>query len=309
MTPRWLVTGATGSAGSFFCEYLRRTHPELEVHGTAHQLLGGYRVKGVTYHAYELNSRSAADFLFQQVRPDAVVHFASWARVRESFDVPANYLENNIVLTVNVLDAYRRFAPAARFLHVSTSEVYGSVPHGLYPDGIPESSPLRPVSPYAASKTAQEITVSAYVRSYQLPIITSRAFGYVNPRRPDLVLTSFAHQIVKTGEVRHGNLDSIRTFCDVRDLCEAYYLLLEKGEPGGIYNVGSTLPVRIGTALGLLSVLAGKEVHLIPDPARMRPADVTNQIPDTRLCQRTTGWTSKIPFEASLRWLLQEVAK
>lgn len=314
MKKRALVTGATGAAGSFFCEFLRAQHPEVEVHGTLHDPhFAFHKVEGVQYRAVELVSLVAVDYAVEQVKPDMVANFASWARVRESFDRPRAYLENNIQATLNLLEACRQYAPHARFLHCSTSEVYGNVPKGAYPGGIPESAPLCPVNPYAASKTAQEVIALSYFRSFSLPVVVTRAFGYQNSRRKDIAGTRFAVQIARVErglqtELVHGNLESVRTFLDVEDVCTAYWLALTNGLPGTVLNVGSTVPVSIGELLGRLVSRASRVIPTRLDPALLRPVDVVDQVPAVERI-RALGWMPKVELNESLDRLLTEARR
>ena len=308
MKRRVLVTGATGAMGSYLCPVLRDA-AECEVLGTRSLLSDrNYEVKGVDYEAVDLAQDTLGiDRIVRLFQPKWVFHLASRANVLSSFRSPASIALNNVACTLHVLDAVRRFAPRARFIHCSSSEVYGAITHDECP--VDESAPLRPVSPYAGSKVAQEALVTSFGRSYKLDYVITRAFGYVNPRRPDLVLTSFAEQIKRTAVVCHGNLDSIRTFLDARDIAIAYWLAAVKCESGEAYNIGATKGMSVRSALDELEAVAGLKVKRILDPELLRPADVSYQIPRIGKFTSATGWSPEISFKESLRWLLDEVGK
>lgn len=297
-----LVTGATGAAGSYFIEWLQREQPAVEIVGTTRAAGTGWTVPNVLYVAVDLSLAHEDPLASEMLRNvlqgvDGVVNFASWARVGESFDRPEDYLHNNINLTINLLEAWRRLAPTACFLHVSTSEVYGAVSADAYPDGIPETAPIAPISPYAASKVAQEMAAFAYWRSYKLPLVVARSFGYINSRRADLVATAWAYQLacIEAGRqeptLRHGNLASVRTFCSIEDLCAAYWRLLIYGIPGNTYNVGSTAPVALRC---LLAALCGEArippITMQPNQALVRPADIPYQVPNADKIRSRLGW-------------------
>jgi nucleoside-diphosphate-sugar epimerase len=189
----------------------------------------------------------------------------------------------------------------------STSEVYGQV----LPEEVPinEDCPLRPSSPYAVSKAAQDHLGLTYWRCYGLPIIRTRMFAYFNPRRLDLFATSFARQVAliengKQKELLHGNLDSVRTMIDVRDAMRSYWDAATLGKPGEVYNIGGPKSIRVGDFLNVLKQFARIEIPSRVDPKLLRPADVTLQIPDISKFVAATGWQAEYSFEESVEHLL-----
>jgi GDPmannose 4,6-dehydratase/GDP-4-dehydro-6-deoxy-D-mannose reductase len=188
-----------------------------------------------------------------------------------------------------------------------TSEVYGQV----RPDEIPikESQSIDPVNVYAISKLTQEKLVKSYYRSYDIPCVITRAFGYINPRRPDIFSSAFAKQIVdiergKQDVLYHGNLDSVRTLLDVRDIVEAYWIAAIRCELGEAYNIGSTVPVRVGDFLEELKRQAKCKIVSKEDPNLLRPVDVTLQIPSVDKFYEKTNWKPKYTLEDSVKLLL-----
>jgi GDPmannose 4,6-dehydratase/GDP-4-dehydro-6-deoxy-D-mannose reductase len=194
----------------------------------------------------------------------------------------------------------------------STSEVYGQVEERNIP--ITEECPLRPASPYAVSKVAQDLLGEVYFRSYGLPVIRTRMFAYLNPRRGDLFATSFARQVARIElglqrELTHGNLDSVRTLIDVRDAMESYWLALERCQPGEAYNIGGTTVVTVGEFLDHLKGLARCQIPSRLDPDLLRPTDVTLQIPATEKFARATGWKPRYSFAESVAFLLDHARR
>ena len=308
-----IITGITGSGGSYLAEHIAKNHPEVEIHGTSRthtnaseSFLSSIADK-VKIHECDLLDFSAIFNVLKEVRPDSVFHLAANANVRASWSNPLSVLNNNIMGNANLLEAVRLLELDPVIQICSTSEVYGQVSKEHIP--IREDCPISCANPYAVSKLCQDQLGLVYYLGYGMKIIRTRAFGYVNYRRPGLVLTSFAKQIaeIEVGlreELTHGNLDSIRTFLDVRDIVEAYYVATLQGDYGEVYNIGHDVPIRIGDALDLLISLAKCRIITRLDTDLVRPADVTLQIPCVDKFRNKTGWKPKVDFEDSMRDLL-----
>lgn len=313
-----LITGITGSGGSYLAEHIVEKHPRVRVHGVGrwHSAAGADNlaaVRGrVTVHECDMTDMKALTTVLAKVRPDAVFHLASHANVRASFDNPLSVLQNNVMATANLLEALRlcRLNPALQIC--STSEVYGQVDRRDIP--ITEDCRMRPSSPYAVSKAAQDMLGWTYFRSYGMKIVRTRMFAYINPRRADLFASSFARQVARVeaglqDELVHGNLDSVRTLIDVRDAMEAYWVALQKCEPGEAYNIGGCTVIKVGDFLELLLKRSRARIKTRRDPALLRPADVTLQVPDVRKFTRATGWKPRYSFEDSVELLLSHWRK
>ena len=309
---RILITGISGSGGSYLAKTVASDHPEVEIHGiarwhsTTRENLSEVADK-VTVHEADLLDYGSVLSVLQKVRPDAIFHLASHANVRASFETPSAVLNNNIIGTSNLFEAVRRAGQDPWIQLCSTSEVYGLVG----PDEVPikEEAPLRPMSPYAVSKTAQDLLGACYFKSYKMRIIRTRMFAYLNPRRTDLFATSFAKQVawIERGlqkELVHGNLDSVRTLIDVRDAMRAYWEAIIHCDPGEAYNIGGTTTLSVGEFLKALIQLSEVPVPTRCDKNLLRPADVTLQIPCVDKFIQKTGWKPRVPFEESLRNLL-----
>jgi len=309
---RVLVTGITGFVGSHFAEFALAEGAEV---------FGSYRWRSKTENIDHLRDRvtliecdlrdlSSVNELVASSRPDFIIHLAAQSYVHASWHSPAETFNTNTISQVNLLEAVRAQGKAApRFLAIGSSEEYGLVHEDELP--IKESNPLRPLSPYAVSKVTQDLMAYQYFKSYGLPIVRARAFNHEGPRRGDVFVTSnFARQIaeIEAGgrepTILVGNLKAVRDYTDVRDIVRGYWLLLERGEPGQVYNLCSGRGWAIQEILDfLLGESINTSIAVREDPARLRPSDVPVLIGD---CSRLTalGWKPRIPFEQTLRDLL-----
>ena len=308
-----LITGITGSGGSYLAEYIVNNFNGVAVHGVArwHSTVASNNLEEiknkVVVHECDLNDLSSVFRTLREVRPDAIFHLAAHANVRASFDTPNTVLSNNILGTSNLLEAVRMSEIDPVIQICSTSEVYGQVDPKHVP--IKEDTPLRPASTYAVSKIAQDLLGRTYFVSYNMRIIITRMFAYLNPRRTDLFATSFARQVamIERGlqkEIVHGNLDSTRTLIDVRDAMRAYWETIIHCDYGEAYNIGGTTTMKVGEFLEKLISLSATDIPIKLDPALLRPADVTLQIPSVEKFVKKTSWQPKYSFEESLEFLL-----
>jgi len=307
-----LITGIGGSGGSYLAESIVEHQPQVAVHGLArwHSTTTQNNLSGiagrVTVHESDLNDFGSVLAVLQEVRPDAIFHLASHANVRASFVTPNAVLANNIIGTGNLFDAVRLSGQKPWIQLCSTSEVYGQVDPRDVP--IREDAPIRPASPYAVSKVAQDLLGYSYFASYGMRVVRTRMFAYLNPRRTDLFATSFARQVarIEAGlqqELVHGNLDSVRTIIDVRDAMDAYWVALQHCAPGEAYNIGGTTSMKVGDFLERLKAMARVPIPSRVDPKLLRPADVTLQIPSVDKFTRATGWRPKYGFDESIAHL------
>ena len=195
-------------------------------------------------------------------------------------------------------------------VHCSTSEVYGDVSKKDVP--IKESLNMRPVSPYAVSKAYQDLGAQLYFKVYNLNIIITRMFTYINPRRNNLFQSAFASQIIKIKKdknkiLKHGNLKSIRTSLSLHDAMTAYWLTAKRGKIGEIYNIGGTKKYLVGDILNKLISISGIKVVKKIDKNLLRLKDVTLQLPNIKKFVLDTGWKQKEKLDLSLRNLLEEL--
>jgi GDP-4-dehydro-6-deoxy-D-mannose reductase len=244
-----------------------------------------------------------------QVRPDIIFHLAAASSVASSWDHPGRFLEVNAVGTVNLLEVARTLDLDTRVVVSSSAEVYGAVPTDQQP--ITEDSPLEPLSPYAASKAAQDLLAAQYYHGYGMPTIRLRLFHHTGPRRPtQFVASSFAHQIARIERgldpprLAVGNLEAVRDFTDVRDIARAYWLAAVRGIPGDAYNVCSSRRTSIRRVLDMLLAHSEVEVEVEVDPNRLRAADIPCLVGNHSKFSDTTGWQPEIPLVETLGDLL-----
>ncbi len=307
-----LITGISGSGGSYLAEYIVNNHPEVRVHGisrwhsTSVDNLKDIRSQ-ITMHEADLTDMASIIEVLQKVKPDAIFNLAAYANVLTSFKTPTAVMYNNVMGTNNLFEAIRILGINPIIQHCSTSEVYGKVDPKNVP--ITENAPFKPASPYAVSKTAQDLIAWNYFIAYKLPIIRTRMFTYLNPRRTDIFASVFAKQVawIEQGlqkELVHGNLDSVRTMIDVRDAMRAYWEAMLYCEVGEVYNIGGTTTMKVGEFLDKLIALSTIPISTRLDPTLLRPADVTLQIPSAKKFIATTNWQPKYTFEESISYVL-----
>jgi GDP-4-dehydro-6-deoxy-D-mannose reductase len=247
--------------------------------------------------------------LIAGLRPDRIFHLAAQSFVPASWDAPAETFQLNVIGQINLLEACRE-AGLRPLIHIAgSSEEYGLV----HPDEVPmkESNPLRPLSPYAVSKVAQELLAWQYHRSYGLPAVVTRGFNHEGPRRGENFVTStFALQIARIEAglqppvIHVGDLESRRDWTDVRDTVRGYWLALERGVPGEVYNIGSGVTRSCREMLEILLSFTDRKIAVQVDPSRLRPSDVTLLWSDPTKFKLQTGWEPEIPFTSTMRDLL-----
>jgi len=310
---RALITGMTGFAGSHLAEYLLAEHPDVEVYGTHRwrsrmENIEHLRSKVKLLEA-DLRDYTSMHAALERSRPDVIFHLAAQSFVPSSWTAPNDTLTTNVSGQTNLFEAVRalRLDPVIQI--ACSSEQYGLVLPGETP--IKETNPLRPLSPYAVSKVAQDYLGYQYFQSYGLKVVRTRGFNHTGPRRGHVFVTSnFCSQVaaielgLQEPVIRVGNIDAIRDFTDVRDMVRAYWLAVTKAKPGEVYNIATGNGIVIREMLERLISLASVEVKIETDPERLRPSDVEILIGDASKFKADTGWEPRIPFDQTLRDLL-----
>ena len=319
--PRALITGFSGMVGSHLADHLLE-HTDWDVHGlirwnddlaNVDHLLPRINQKdrlGVVYG--DLNDHPSLQKAIGAVQPDYVFHLAAQSYPKTSFDAPLETLQTNILGTAALLEAIR-CGDRAPIVHVcASSEVFGRVPSHLLP--IHEDRPFHPASPYAISKVGTDLVGRFYAEAYGMCVMTTRMFTHTGPRRGDVFAEStFAKQIalIEEGRIepvlRTGNLDSMRTWADVRDAVRAYHMLVTVNPtPGAYYNIGGDYSCTVRDMLQhLLSLSVRDDIEVVTDPERLRPIDADLQVPDTTKFRAHTGWEPRISFETTMYDLLE----
>jgi len=318
---RVLITGITGMVGSHLADYLLEK-TDWEIYGLCRwrspldnissllpKINRGERVHLVYGDLRDYHSIHEA---IKKSKPDYVFHLAAQSYPKTSFDSPLDTLETNIQGTANVLEALRKNDVDAITHVCASSEVFGRVPKEKLP--IDEECTFHPASPYAISKVGTDLIGRYYAEAYGMTIMTTRMFTHTGPRRGDVFAEStFAKQIamIEAGlippVVKTGNLDSLRTFADVRDAVKAYHMLVTINPiAGAYYNIGGSYTCSIADMLNSLIALSTvKNIKVETDPERLRPIDADLQVPNTDKFKAITGWEPEIPFETTMKDLLE----
>lgn len=319
---RALITGITGMVGSHLAEYLIE-HTDWEVDGMCRwrsplnnletlvpRINAGDRVR-LLYG--DIRDTLAVQDIVRKSTPDYVFHLAAQSYPRTSFESPLDTLDTNIQGTARLLEALRITAPNAVIHVCASSEIFGRVPKDKIP--IDEECGFHPASPYAISKVGTDLIGRYYAEAFDMTVMTTRMFTHTGPRRGDVFAEStFAKQIALIEAemippvLKVGNLDSLRTIADVRDAVRAYYMLVTiNPTAGAYYNIGGTHSCTVRDILNtLLSYSAMKDdISIETDPDRIRPVDADLQVPDTRKFIDHTGWAAEIPFDQTMRDLLE----
>ena len=310
---RLLLTGAAGFAASHLVELLRRERPEVEVFGIVRPHGRAPRAAGARMAILEadLNDPASIEAVLDAARPERIVHLAGQSSVHLSWIDPGATLRTNVLGIVHLLDAVRRRSLRPDVLVVGSAEEYGLVDPSELP--LKEDAPLRPSSPYAVSKVAQAALARLYGPAGGMRVVLTRTFHHTGPGRGEAFAeSSFARQLaeIEAGRrppvVQVGNLDAIRDFTDVRDVVRAYWALVERGEPGVVYNVCSGRGRLIRELLDILIATSGAKVDVQVDPERLRPSDVPALIGDPSRLRSATGWEPRIDLERTLLELLED---
>ncbi len=303
---RILVTGITGFVGRFLTNELSRGGHEVV--GIDLTLDGAPSASAET-RCVDLTSAEAVIKAVDELAPDACIHLGGIASPPVGRLQPELMLNTNILGTAHILEALHQKAPQARVLLASTAYVYGTSETSA---PIDEDAPLSPIGVYAVSKAAADMMVLAYARDYGLDTMVARAANHTGPgQSPDYVVPAFAQQIKSmqatgTHVIRVGNLDSERSFMDVRDVVRAYRLLIEKGRRGRAYNVATSKRVPIRQILETLCSAAGVTPTIEADPTRYRPTDKSPLLSTQRI-EADTGWQPQIDLDTTLTDVLENV--
>jgi GDP-mannose 4,6-dehydratase len=309
-----LITGITGFVGSHLADYILENFPEIQILGLARWRSPTNNIKHIldkiTLQFGDLLDPFSLKPILSEHQPDIIFHLAAQSYVPFSFSSPVATLNANVIGTCNLLEAVKELKLASDYdaiVHVcSSSEVYGQVREDEIP--ITEDVPFRPASPYAVSKVGEDMLGYQYWLSWGIKTLRTRMFTHTGPRQAEaLVVSNFAKQVaaIEAGlappAVKVGNLESIRTFLDVKDAVRAYWLLVTKCTPGEVYNIGGVETMTIGEMLNMLLGLSSvKNIKVEVDPNRLRPSDVTLQIPSTGKFYKETGWKPEIKFKQTL---------
>lgn len=286
----------------------------------------------VNWVPMDLNDFNSCIKAMEDVKPDYIYHLGAQSWVRESFVYPALTIQTNTVGTVNLLEAIKIVRDKSNnylkqfekifnpVIHIcSSSEVYGLVKEEDLP--IKETQPFNPANPYAVGKVGADMAGLMYYTNYGLKVIRTRMFTHTGPRRVMLSAECFYAKRIAEIEnemifspkdeyiIKLGNMESIRTWADVRDAVRAYYQLVRQCKPGEVYNIGGNTTKTIQEVLDYLlsiSKIPRDKVKLVVDPSLLRPYDVTLQVPDCSKFANETKWEQFYTFEQTMTDLLND---
>lgn len=310
MNKKILVTGASSFAGSYLVDHLLKTTND-NIFGTYYSesslsILGKNQEK-INVIQVDLTKKDQVKKLIQQIKPDSIYHLAALTSPSNSFDAPDETFINNILSELNILEEIRKNNLFdTKLLIISSAEVYGSVKKEDLP--ISETVSLNPTNPYAVSKIAQDFLGRQYFLSYGLKIIRVRPFNHIGPKQsPNFVVSSFAKKIAEIEKGIHapvltvGNLETKRDFTDVRDMVKAYALILEKGELGEVYNIGSGESHKISEILNNLLSFSKVKIEIKQDKNLLRPIDNQELVCDYSKLKNITNWEPTVPIMKTLQ--------
>jgi GDP-4-dehydro-6-deoxy-D-mannose reductase len=303
-----LITGASGFVGRHLIEHFVEHEPDAEILGIsrtpAHSAWdepAPVLRKNIQYVQLNMLNAIELGYVLRLFSPDWVVHLAAHSSVGRSWQDPIGSFANNTSIFLNLVEKIRELGLHSRILSVGSSEQYGNSTRPLS-----EDDDLRPNSPYAVARVAQEMLSKIYAQSYGLHVVMTRSFNHVGPRQRDaFAIPSLAKQLVTAKRLGHqsvrvGNLSVIRDFVDVRDVARAYHALLLRGRSGEVYNVCTGLGYSLKVVVETMQAILGTNVELEVDPDRIRPTDCGAVVGFNGKITSETGWSPKIKLRESL---------
>lgn len=314
MKKRVLITGVGGFVGSHLLDLLVSKKAKYELYGIIRERSSlekiGHNVNSLRLINCDLVNFGSVFNIVREIKPDYIYHLAGESSVKLSWAGPFSLVNNNIVATLNILEALRSVDDKeTKILLACSSEEYGLISEEDIP--IKEETPLKPVSPYAVTKVAVDMFGSQYYSSYGIKVIRIRAFNHTGPRRDEVyALSNFAKQIakvekeIKGNKISVGNLSAIRDYTDVRDVVRGYELAMERCAPGDVYNLCSSKGYKIGNLLEILIGLSKLHIEIVQNEKRIRPVDLPITVGDNSKFVKMTSWKPQISIERTLQDLL-----
>ncbi len=299
-----LIIGAAGFVGNYLIDHIQKNCIwSITVTKMKHECISR---NGVDIRDLNILNYDEVKTLINDVRPDYIFHLAAQSSVALSWENPALTVDVNIKGSLNVLNSIRELDYKSKILLIGSGEEYGLVKESEIP--IVEDNTLRPGNLYAVTKACQNMIGNLYAKAYDMHVMMVRAFNHIGPNQtPQFVVADFCKQVaeIEAGKrepvMRVGNLAAKRDFTDVRDVVRAYVILIEKGIPGEIYNVGSGKAISIQEILNKIIQLSSISVSVEVDPAKMRPVDVPVIEADIRKLNECTGWSPQITLDSTLK--------
>lgn len=305
-----LITGVSGFVGGHMA-YRLCGKKDLTIHGVSRSAPAWDFVpadlrEAIIFHQIDLLDDAKIETLIKQVKPDYILHLASFSSVAASWKSPVDSFLNNATAFLNIVEAVRLLDMDCRILSVGSSEEYGIVD----PDNLPlkEESALMPANPYAVARVSQEQLALIYAKGYGLDICCTRSFNHIGPgQRPQFVASSIVKSLVEIkiknepAIIKIGDGRIVRDFCDIQDVLTAYEDLLEKGKSGEVYNVCSGVGRSILDLVRMAAEVCGIEVEIVEEKSLMRPIDNPALIGDCRKLSELTGWQPEVDLKTGLK--------
>ena len=298
-----LITGGTGFVGSHMIDYILDNEIDVRVYATKRWMEDTKNLDHIDDERFQFIDCDLIDGMSVQraieiSKPNKVFHFAAQSFPEVSFKIPVITLQTNVIGTTHLFESIKDSRYNPTIVSISSSEVYGNPNEDEIP--ITEENPIRPANPYSISKVGHDLMSQYYHKAYGMKIITTRMFSHEGARRgKQFALSSFAYQIVQNEklikndcQIRHGNLDSVRTYNHIEDAIKAYWLCSESRRYGEVYNIGGDYTCTVGEALDMLiskSKISDALTKLL-DKKRVRPTDITLQIPSSDKFREHFGW-------------------
>jgi len=291
-----VITGINGFVGTI----LRRMLEER-----------GYRVAGIdirsndgNVHTVDITDRDAVIECLHKLSPDFIFHLAAISRV--DYTNPSLLYAINVTGTLNLLTAASRLAVKPRFLLVSSSQIYGIVEEACQP--ISESSPINPVNHYGASKASAEHLVNVFHHEYGLPTTIVRPFNHIGRGQdPHFVIPKIVKSIKdKNSSIQLGNLNVMRDFLDVRDVCDAYIRIMEDFKDGSIFNIASGTAYKIADLVEIIQEISHIKLNIEHSDSLFRKKEIVKSIGDSSSFKKQYNWQPSHSIRDSLEWILAE---
>jgi GDP-4-dehydro-6-deoxy-D-mannose reductase len=295
---RAAVTGSSGFVGSHLVPYLRGRGDDVVT------------IDRTGTPPVDVTDAGKVRAVLEAARPDAVYHLAALSHVGQSWDAPETVFRVNALGALNVLRACIDTG-VGRVLIAGSADVYGAVAEENLP--LPEEAPIRPITPYGASKAAADILALQAFLGDGLPTLRVRAFNHTGPgQSTSMLVPGLARRIADAeraggSKISVGNLDVVRDLSDVRDVVRAYRLLVERGEPGEAYNVCSGRGVSVRDVADKMLSMSDAPLELIVDPQLVRPVDVPRLVGSAGRLHAVTGWTPEIELDRTLEDVLAAI--
>lgn len=317
---RFLITGFSGFVGRHFLHYLYDKNEEMEIFGIdirkpAFDVSVYADRLHIQFEEVNLLNRDELKSVIERFRPQYILHLASFSSVAFSWQHPEESFVNNTNIFLNMTGVLKELGLPCRVLSIGSSEEYGNVMAEQLP--LRESMQLQPVSPYAVARVSQEMLSKVFVDSYHLDIILTRSFNHIGPWQDErFVVPSFIRRILNIkdeglseGTIETGDTTIVRDFVDVRDVVNAYYMLLMDGTPGEIYNICSGTGIALADIINQVADIVGIKVHTKVNPEYVRPNDNRVVIGSHDKLTTELGWQPVISWNRTLQDMVEEMSK